>query len=126
MTSSTALDATPSSQFDPSTGVILHFVDEDDPLPSPVYEPPLSLVVSDKEPIVPEIPVASDAAISQALARPIVDEPSSPPQDQTQVLEYFLLASSSGDLFADSYCFLWIYPGCRHRFRRNFFPSCWW
>ncbi|XP_070674746.1 uncharacterized protein [Malus domestica] len=84
MTSSTALDATPSSQFDPSTGVILHFVDEDDPLLSSVYEPPPSLVVLDKEPIVPEIPVASDAAISQAFVRPIVDEPSSHPQDQTQ------------------------------------------
>nr|XP_028954683.1 leukosialin-like [Malus domestica]XP_028956148.1 leukosialin-like [Malus domestica] len=84
MTSSTALDATPSSQFDPSTGVMLHFVDEDDPLPSPVYEPPPSLVVSNKEPIVPEIPVTSDAAIPQAFACPIVDEPSSPPQDQTQ------------------------------------------
>ncbi|KAM1307466.1 hypothetical protein ACFX2H_009713 [Malus domestica] len=84
MTSSTALDATPSSQFDPSTGVILHFVDEDDPLPSSVYEPSPSLVVLDKEPVVPEIPVASDAAISQAFARPIVDEPSFPPQDQTQ------------------------------------------
>ncbi|CAN6681237.1 unnamed protein product [Malus baccata var. baccata] len=84
MTSSTALDATPSSQFDPSIGVMLHFVDEDDTLPSPGYEPSPSLVVSDKEPIVPEIPVASDAAISQAFACPIIDEPSSPPQDQTQ------------------------------------------
>ncbi|XP_070664595.1 uncharacterized protein [Malus domestica] len=52
--------------------------------PSPVYEPPPSLVVSDKEPIVPEIPVTSDAAISQAFACPIVDEPSYPPSDQTQ------------------------------------------
>ncbi|TQE00404.1 hypothetical protein C1H46_013977 [Malus baccata] len=34
MTSSTALDATPSSQFDPSTGVMLHFVDEDNILVS--------------------------------------------------------------------------------------------
>ncbi|KAM1554742.1 hypothetical protein ACFX1Z_007449 [Malus domestica] len=84
MVSFTALDATPSSQFNPSTGVMLHFVDEDDPLPSPVYEPPPSLVVSDKEPIVPEIPVTSDAAISQAFACPMVDEPSSPPPDQTQ------------------------------------------
>ncbi|KAM2538518.1 hypothetical protein TB2_023955 [Malus domestica] len=98
MTSSTALEATPSSQFDPSTRVMLHFVDEDDPLLSLVYEPPPSLVVSDKEPIVPEIPVASDAAISQAFACPTVDEPPSPPQDQTQVLEYFLLASSFSDL----------------------------
>ncbi|KAM2084315.1 hypothetical protein ACFX1R_022163 [Malus domestica] len=84
MASSTALDATHSSQFDPSTGVMLHFADEDDPLPSSVYEPPPLLVVSDKEPIVPEIPVTSDAAISQAFACPIVDEPSSPPPDQIQ------------------------------------------
>ncbi|KAM2066607.1 hypothetical protein ACFX1T_043061 [Malus domestica] len=84
MTSSTVLDATPSSQFDPSTGVMLHFVDEDDPLPSSVYEPPPSLVISDKKPIVPEIPVASDAAILQAFACPTVDGPPSPSQDQTQ------------------------------------------
>ncbi|KAM1149214.1 hypothetical protein ACFX2B_029527 [Malus domestica] len=84
MTSSTALDATHSSQFDPSTGVILHFVDEDSNLPSPVYEPPPSIVVSDNEPIVPEIPVASKVAISRVFACPTVDKPHSPPQDQTQ------------------------------------------
>ncbi|KAM1977743.1 hypothetical protein FF1_014284 [Malus domestica] len=84
MTSSTALDATPSSQFDPSTGVMLHFVDEDSNLPSPVYEPPPSIVVSDNEPIVPEIPVASEVAISRVFACPTVDKPLSPPQDQTQ------------------------------------------
>ncbi|TQE14359.1 hypothetical protein C1H46_000278 [Malus baccata] len=52
--------------------------------PSPVYEPPPSLVVSNKEPIVPEIPVASNETISQAFACPTADEPPSPPQDQTQ------------------------------------------
>nr|XP_028964104.1 uncharacterized protein LOC114826993 isoform X2 [Malus domestica] len=84
MTSSTALDATPSSQFDPSTGVMLHFVDEDSNLPSPVYEPPPTIVVSDNEPIVPEIPVASEVAISRVFACPTVDKPLSPLQDQTQ------------------------------------------
>jgi hypothetical protein len=54
-------------------------------------------VALDKEPIVPEIPVALDTTISQALTRQTVDEPPSP-QDQPQVLEYFLLVSSSGDL----------------------------
>ncbi|XP_050142197.1 uncharacterized protein LOC126618149 [Malus sylvestris] len=84
--SSTALDATPSSQFDPSTGVMLHFVDEDSNLPSPIYEPPPPLVVSDNEPIVPEIPVASEVAISWVSVCPTVDidEPPSPPQYQTQ------------------------------------------
>ncbi|KAM2202912.1 hypothetical protein ACFX1R_002565 [Malus domestica] len=84
MASSTALDATPSSQFDPSTGVMLHFVDEDDTLPSSGYEPLSPPVALDKEPIVPEIPVTLDATISQAFARPTVDEPPSSPQDQTQ------------------------------------------
>ncbi|XP_050114931.1 uncharacterized protein LOC126593094 isoform X1 [Malus sylvestris] len=93
-----ALDATPSSQFDPSTGIMLHFVDEDDTLPSSGYEPLSPSVALDKEPIVPEIPVALDTTISQALTRQTVDEPPSSPQDQPQVLEYFLLVSSSGDL----------------------------
>ncbi|KAM2531521.1 hypothetical protein PS1_000239 [Malus domestica] len=84
MTSSTALDATPSSQFDPSIGVMLHFVDEDSNLPSPVYEPPPTIVVLDNEPIVPEIPIASKVAISRVFACPTVDKPLSPPQDQTQ------------------------------------------
>ncbi|KAM2917187.1 hypothetical protein FF1_046022 [Malus domestica] len=78
-----ALDATPSSQFDPSTGIILHFVDEDDTLPSSGYEPLSSSVALDKEPIVPEIPVASNTTISQALTRQLVNEPPSP-QDQPQ------------------------------------------
>ncbi|XP_050125767.1 uncharacterized protein LOC126603047 [Malus sylvestris] len=71
--SSPALDATPSSQFDPSTEVMLHFVDEGSNLPSPVYEPPLPSVVSDNEPIVPEIPVTSEVIVSWAHACPIVD-----------------------------------------------------
>ncbi|KAM1258120.1 hypothetical protein ACFX2J_037594 [Malus domestica] len=78
-----ALDATPSSQFDPSTGIMLHFVDEDDTLPSSGYEPLSPSVALDKEPIVPEIPVALDTTISQALTRQTVDEPPSP-QDQPQ------------------------------------------
>ncbi|KAM1008710.1 hypothetical protein ACFX2A_005218 [Malus domestica] len=84
--SSTALDATHSSQFDPSTEVMLHFVDADSNLPSPVYEPPPPSVVSDSEPIVFEIPVTPEVAISQVFACPTIDinEPPSPPQDQTQ------------------------------------------
>ncbi|XP_050141119.1 uncharacterized protein LOC126617104 [Malus sylvestris] len=78
------LDATPSSQFDPSTGIILHFVDEDDTLPSSGYEPLPPSVVLDKEPIVPEIPVALDTTISQMLTRQTVDEPPSSPQNQPQ------------------------------------------
>ncbi|XP_050133239.1 uncharacterized protein LOC126609352 [Malus sylvestris] len=77
---------------------MLHFVDEDDTLPSSGYEPLSPSVALDKEPIVPEIPVALDTTISQALTRQTVDEPPSSPQDQPQVLEYFLLVSSSGDL----------------------------
>ncbi|XP_050105706.1 pollen-specific leucine-rich repeat extensin-like protein 1 [Malus sylvestris] len=91
VTSSPALDATPSSQFDPSTRVMLHFVDEGSNLPSPVYEPPPPLVVSDNEPIVPEIPVTSEVTVSRvpACATVDIDEPPSSPQDQTQVWEYF-------------------------------------
>ncbi|KAM1438917.1 hypothetical protein ACFXTO_012838 [Malus domestica] len=63
---------------------MLHFVDEDSNLPSPVYEPPPSIVVSDNEPIVPEIPVALEVAILRVFACPTVDKPLSPPQDQTQ------------------------------------------
>ncbi|KAM1375250.1 hypothetical protein ACFX2I_025706 [Malus domestica] len=79
-----ALDATPSSQFDHSTGIMLHFVDEDDTLPSSGYEPISPSVALDKEPIDPEIPVALDTTISQALTRQTVDEPPSSSQDQPQ------------------------------------------
>ena len=51
-------------------------------------------MVSDNEPIVPEIPVASEVAISRVFACPTVDKPLSPPQDQTQVWEYSLLVLS--------------------------------
>ncbi|XP_050119058.1 uncharacterized protein LOC126596497 [Malus sylvestris] len=90
--SSPALDATPSSQFDPSTGVMLHFVDKGSNLvshysrieflinsysrflqPSPVYEPPLPSVVSDNKPIVPEILVTLEVIVSRVPACPIVD-----------------------------------------------------
>nr|XP_028946600.1 uncharacterized protein LOC114820215 [Malus domestica] len=63
---------------------MLHFVDEDDTLPSSGYEPLSPSVALDKEPIVPEIPVALDTTISQALTRQTVDEPPSSPQDQPQ------------------------------------------
>nr|XP_028953619.1 uncharacterized protein LOC103425851 isoform X2 [Malus domestica] len=84
--SSPALDATHSSEFDPSTGVMLHFVDEGSNLPSPVYEPPPPSMVSDNEPIVPEIPVTSEVIVSRVPTCPTIDidEPHSSPQDQTQ------------------------------------------
>ncbi|KAM1421467.1 hypothetical protein ACFX2I_003724 [Malus domestica] len=81
--SPSVLEATPYSQFDPSTGVMLHFVDEDINLPSSIQPP--SVATCD-EPIVPEIPVTSEATILQVFACPIVtlDEPPSFPQGRTQ------------------------------------------
>ncbi|XP_050105622.1 uncharacterized protein LOC126585260 [Malus sylvestris] len=61
--SPSALKATLSSQFDPSTGVMLHFVDKDSKLPSPLYEPPQPSVAICDEPIVPKIPVTSGVAV---------------------------------------------------------------
>ncbi|XP_050122250.1 uncharacterized protein LOC126599843 [Malus sylvestris] len=63
---------------------MLHFVDEGNTLPSSGHEPLSPSVALDKEPIVPEIPVALDTTISPALTRQTVDEPPSSPQDQPQ------------------------------------------
>ncbi|XP_070676434.1 uncharacterized protein [Malus domestica] len=80
-----ALEASLSSQFDPSTKVMLHFVDEDSNLLSPLYEPPQPSVAICDEPIVPEIPVTSGVAVLQMFACPTVtiDEPPSS-RGQTQ------------------------------------------
>ncbi|KAM1271982.1 hypothetical protein ACFX2J_032734 [Malus domestica] len=83
--SPSVLEATPSSQFDPSTGVMLHFVDEDSNLPSLLHEAPQPSVAHD-EPIVSKILVTSEATTLQVFACPIVtiDDPPSSPQGRTQ------------------------------------------
>ncbi|KAM2039505.1 hypothetical protein ACFX1T_012938 [Malus domestica] len=82
--SPSVLEATPSSQFDPSTGVMLHFVDEDSNMPSSIQNPSVATRTSD-EPIVPEIPVTLEATTLQVFACPTVtlDELPSSPQGRT-------------------------------------------
>ncbi|KAM0994012.1 hypothetical protein ACFX1S_009664 [Malus domestica] len=84
--SPSVLEATPSSQFDPSTRVMLHFVDEDSNLPSPPHKIQHLSAATCDEPIVPEIPVTSEATTLQVFACPIVtlDDPLSSPQGRTQ------------------------------------------
>ncbi|KAM1160148.1 hypothetical protein ACFX19_033798 [Malus domestica] len=61
---------------------MLHFVDEDSNLPSSIQHPS---VATYDEPIVPEIPVTSEATTLQVFACPTVslDEPPSSPQGRT-------------------------------------------
>ncbi|KAM1837001.1 hypothetical protein ACFX14_018849 [Malus domestica] len=79
--SPSALDVTPSSQFDPARGVMLHFINEDSNLPSLIHKARQPPMVTLKELVVPEIPVTPRVAILQVSPCPIdtTDEPSSSP-----------------------------------------------
>ncbi|KAM1438375.1 hypothetical protein ACFXTO_012377 [Malus domestica] len=82
--SPSALEATPASQFNPTTKVMLHFVDEDSSLPSPMHESQRPSVVTFGKPVASEIPVTLRVAILQVLPCPIAttDETHSSPHTQ--------------------------------------------
>ncbi|TQE08891.1 hypothetical protein C1H46_005505 [Malus baccata] len=85
--SSIPLVVTPTSQFDHSTGKMMHFVKDDNNSPSPAYEFHQTPASTFGEPIVHEIPVVLEVTGPQASQATPTDAPeaSEVPASQSQV-----------------------------------------